>query len=301
MSGEELEEETYSLIFKSLKHPIRRRILRILADEPLAFSKILNGLSIDSAHMTYHLEQLGELIIHTPDGKYRLSSIGTAAKKLMSRVEDQTPSLTPPTKKGTVFKTVTAVCIMLLVFALIPASLYFYQYVVFTNGWAAISHVLIPANQSFSYNITIVYVESGPTAYRSEEHSVYIKKLRPLETPTAWEDDYAIFDLEINSPSFFDVRTYDSDGKMVEHATVDYQVRMNTTRRMKIKINSPGTYRFESNNTRSKQTPCATLSAGMRREGFEKPYYYYGIAGLGIAIICPSFMLVFRILTKRKI
>jgi len=33
MAEDNIEEETYSLIFTSLKHPIRRRILRMLADK----------------------------------------------------------------------------------------------------------------------------------------------------------------------------------------------------------------------------------------------------------------------------
>jgi len=41
MVEDNMEEETYSLIFTSLKHPIRRRILRMLADKPLTYSEIL--------------------------------------------------------------------------------------------------------------------------------------------------------------------------------------------------------------------------------------------------------------------
>jgi predicted transcriptional regulator len=49
LAKEEISEETYSLIFNSPKHPIRRNILRMLVDGPLAFSEILDGLSIDSS------------------------------------------------------------------------------------------------------------------------------------------------------------------------------------------------------------------------------------------------------------
>jgi len=50
------EEETYSLIYASLRHPIRRRILRMLKDKPLTFSEILEAVDIDSGHLNYHLE-----------------------------------------------------------------------------------------------------------------------------------------------------------------------------------------------------------------------------------------------------
>jgi len=98
MPGEKIEEETYSLIFRSLKHPIRRKILRILVDKELSFSQILDILSIDSGHLSYHIENLGDLVRHSSDGKYELSSIGAAAVNLMSGVED-VPKLLAPTGK----------------------------------------------------------------------------------------------------------------------------------------------------------------------------------------------------------
>ena len=97
MSGEKIEEETYSLIFKSLKHPIRRKILRILIGKQLAFSQILDILSIDSGHLSYHIENLGDLVKHSANGKYELSGIGVAAVNLMSGVEER-PQLLTPTK-----------------------------------------------------------------------------------------------------------------------------------------------------------------------------------------------------------
>ncbi|TET26814.1 MAG: ArsR family transcriptional regulator, partial [Candidatus Bathyarchaeum sp.] len=87
MDEDNLEEETYSLIFTSLKHPIRRRILRMLADKPLTYSEILETLNIDSGHLSYHLENLGDLTVHANNGHYKLSSFGVAAVKLMGGVE----------------------------------------------------------------------------------------------------------------------------------------------------------------------------------------------------------------------
>jgi len=82
------EEETYSIMFRSLKHPARRRILRMLAEKPMTFSQLLEALGTSSPHLTYHLESLGELLSKTPDGKYRLSSFGEAAVATMKNVEE---------------------------------------------------------------------------------------------------------------------------------------------------------------------------------------------------------------------
>ena len=82
------EEETYSTIFTGLKHPARRKILRMLSEETLTFSRILEELGISSSHLTYHLENLGELISKMEDGRYRLSTFGVAAVNTMRGVEE---------------------------------------------------------------------------------------------------------------------------------------------------------------------------------------------------------------------
>jgi len=82
------EEETYSIMFTSLKHPARRKILRLLAVKPKTFSKILEELAISSSHLTYHLENLGELVIKAEDGTYKLSTFGEAAVTAMREVEE---------------------------------------------------------------------------------------------------------------------------------------------------------------------------------------------------------------------
>jgi DNA-binding transcriptional ArsR family regulator len=86
MSG--LDEEPYSGIFNSLKHPVRRKILRMLSEKPNSFSEILESLGVSSSYLTYHLESLGQLVSKTDDGKYKLSNFGEAAVGTMSRVEE---------------------------------------------------------------------------------------------------------------------------------------------------------------------------------------------------------------------
>jgi DNA-binding transcriptional ArsR family regulator len=82
------EEEPYSTMFGSLRHPIRRRILRMLSEKPRSFSEMLGDSEVSSSHLTYHLENLGQLVSKTDDGKYRLSTFGQAAVATMSRIEE---------------------------------------------------------------------------------------------------------------------------------------------------------------------------------------------------------------------
>ncbi len=87
------EEDSYSTIFTSLKHPIRRRLLRILSDEPQSFSDLQKQFKIESSHLTYHIESLRNLLYKTPDGKYALSSFGEAAVSMMKNVEEPPKAL----------------------------------------------------------------------------------------------------------------------------------------------------------------------------------------------------------------
>lgn len=86
MSGS--EEETYSIMFSSLKHPARRKILRMLSERTMTFSQMLEELAIPSSHLTYHLENLGELVIKEENGKYKLSSFGKASVAMMKGAEE---------------------------------------------------------------------------------------------------------------------------------------------------------------------------------------------------------------------
>ena len=80
-------EEIYSTMFSSLKHPARRKILRILSEKPLTFSEMLDLLGVSSSNLTYHLESLGELISQE-NGIYKLSTFGSAAVGTMKIVEE---------------------------------------------------------------------------------------------------------------------------------------------------------------------------------------------------------------------
>jgi DNA-binding transcriptional ArsR family regulator len=82
------QDDQYSDMFASLKHPIRRKILRILSAGPQSFSDMQKTFGIESSHLTYHLEGLGQLLIKTEDGKYALSSLGDAAVSMMNHVEE---------------------------------------------------------------------------------------------------------------------------------------------------------------------------------------------------------------------
>jgi hypothetical protein len=81
-------EETYSAMFSSLKHPARRKILRMLSEKSMTFSQMLDELGIPGSHLTYHLENLSEFLVKMEDGTYKLSSVGEASLSVMKGAEE---------------------------------------------------------------------------------------------------------------------------------------------------------------------------------------------------------------------
>ena len=90
----DFEEDTYSSIFLALKHPVRRKILRMLDEAPATYTQILNRLSFETGFLNYHLEGLTGLVAKDRDDKYLLSEFGEAALSLITRVETPVKSKT---------------------------------------------------------------------------------------------------------------------------------------------------------------------------------------------------------------
>ena len=82
------EDEIYSTMFTSLKHPVRRKILRMLGQKPMTFTEIVGELEISSPNLTYHLESLGELVYKMDNDQYKLSAFGHATINAMQSIED---------------------------------------------------------------------------------------------------------------------------------------------------------------------------------------------------------------------
>jgi len=59
----------------------------MLEEQPLAFSEMQEALNINSAHLSYHLSAMKELLNQTEQGKYVLSTFGEATISLMQNIE----------------------------------------------------------------------------------------------------------------------------------------------------------------------------------------------------------------------
>ena len=295
------EEETYSIIFKSLRHPIRRRILRMLGDKPLSFSEMLELLSMDSGHLNYHLENLGELLAHTPDGKYKLSVSGVAAAKLMGGVEEQPPKLANfSSKKKAVSQTIAVLSTIVLLFTLVPSSLFFYDYTKMTSDQNNLVTQSIPKNATFNVYTTIAYGIGGET-WTSDGY-VNRTEPAPFNTRILWDKDFIIFTPKISGNSTLHYSIYDPNNVPVEQGTI-YCGAGSYWSPSEFPLEC-GTWRFEAEYLSYPDygsiPSSITLNIATRRDRFEKPYYYYGIAGFLIAAACPSLVIALWVWAKGK-
>lgn len=165
---EGFEEETYSTVFASLRHPIRRKILRTLSEGPQSFSDLQRTIGIESSHLTYHLEGLTSLLAKTENGEYILSSLGRIAVSTMKQVEEP-----PSTSLTTQFlprfwkrerTRILALGIISIILAVGLVGVFAYHVSAINDKDSAISllnsQVAILQNQISSANSTIAFLTS---------------------------------------------------------------------------------------------------------------------------------------------
>jgi len=102
----------------------------MLSERSMTFSQMLEELEIPGSHLTYHLENLGELVVKMEDGKYKLSSAGEASCSIMKGAEDAPNIQTKFSLLPLRWKTLFTVFIIAIVFL---ASMSFVQYASFNQ------------------------------------------------------------------------------------------------------------------------------------------------------------------------
>ena len=331
MAKDKIEEETYSLIFTSLKHPIRRRMLRMLAVKSLTFSEILESLTIDSGHLNYHLESLGDLVFHSQDGKYLLSSIGAAAVRLMGGVEEL-PSPTS-SKKHKISQVMPKVFSLVLAILLFVTSIHFVTYTTpiststLNQDKVYPTPFVIGAGQTFEFNVTLEYWRYSTSPYDDTKVGPPIGN--PIFSRMLYAGPDGLTDYT------FEVQPAPNNLTAQAKGSVWLDFRLNTTSRTKnnaiilmpfgfpngltvnvytpnenrslgkldwtygkidhftspiVEVNQLGTYRFVIKNNDSDEWTGA-LTPNVEWQVMEKPYFYYGAAGLVISIGCFALIL----------
>ena len=74
--------------FEAVAHPLRIKILKLLAERPVGFSELKRELGIKSSgKLDFHLRKLGGLIALNSDGKYTLTKEGYAALQAITTIK----------------------------------------------------------------------------------------------------------------------------------------------------------------------------------------------------------------------
>ncbi len=83
-----VNQENISKILSILSHPLRREILISLSEKgESSFTDMLNLLKVDTGKLSFHLRALEAFIEQTPTGKYKLSSAGESAIRVIRDIE----------------------------------------------------------------------------------------------------------------------------------------------------------------------------------------------------------------------
>ena len=114
------EEDTYTAIFSALKHPIRRKILRMLEVAPATYTEMMKALGVETGLLNYHLESLSTLLAKNDQGRYHLSGFGEAAVSLTRRVEEPASGRSAQASAGR--RAITAFIVGLLIVCVAVAS-----------------------------------------------------------------------------------------------------------------------------------------------------------------------------------
>jgi hypothetical protein len=281
MPNQEDTEETYSTIFSSLKHPIRRKILRMLEDRELTFSDMLEVLGIDSGHLSYHLENLGDLTARSQNGKYRLSSFGVAAVRLMSGVEEyNAPSNSKPKSNESTYTKILPVVIAI---TLLVVSVYSAVLVTSSQSEMA-NHSGIPLalghNETFSYPINFTHAR----IFESSASSFGITLATPdfANAINKWDEYYLVVDFEINQTYELNSTVQDSSGKVISSALWYGSPADYFSAGSGAIITEPGSYQVDIRNV-NPDLFYAKMGIRVLGQHFQRPLFYYGLAGLTAA------------------
>ena len=290
------------MILSALKHPLRRKILRMLSDKPLSFSEILESLSIDSGHLNYHIKSMGDIITRTDDGKYALSSVGLAAIELVGKVEEQDKS-NRTNKRAKRIGRLSLVFSAIFAIALLTACVYALTFT--TQDQVAIFGanpdpnliqmvpVRIGPHQTFGYNITFIQVDYGS----DQAYSIDVGQQQTLvRIPLARNDfcewrkyfSYTGFGLNGTSSS---LKVQDQDGIVLGrrgsiNGTISTSFRLGSVYSPKF-----GNYSLQIENFGDEEVNATLVPSGGYMF-YQKPLFGYGIVGLILLIIYPVLLIL---------
>lgn len=132
------------MMFSALNHPIRRRIIEMLARNSVTYTYMLEELDIDTGKLNFHLKKLEDLIEKDEKGLYNLTDKGLRAFSILQQVPEKIEEASAARRAATYF---------LDFFAVILVSLSYFIFPIKISGIIQQEFVITP-----SYILTILLV-----------------------------------------------------------------------------------------------------------------------------------------------
>jgi len=304
---DKIEEETYSLIFKTLKHPLRRKILRMLAEKPHSYSEILEELAIDSGHLSYHLENLGDIITRTKNEKYALSTIGQAALKLMNGVEEQHSSIKKVkrarriSKTAIIFSTIFAIALLTWnVYALTFTTQQQTTLFGINQEFEKVPIILQP-NQKGNYTISLKTIDSETgTGYSINKDTTTVFVSPSTNTATEWTRRFSDTKFQLNGTWDIIITIYNCDSKILDQRRESGDILSIVSVGLNFELTEPGNYTLQFENLEGEFS--GTLVPQGTQVTYRKPLFDYGIVGIIVLMLYPILLFLSRkLITSTRI
>ena len=103
-------------MFSALNHPIRRKIIEMLAKNNMQYTQMLEKLNIDTGKLNFHLKKLEDLITKDEKGLYRLTDKGLKAFSIIQQVPEKIEEASPARRAVAYFLDFFAVVLVSLLF-----------------------------------------------------------------------------------------------------------------------------------------------------------------------------------------
>jgi len=110
-------------MFSALNHPIRRRIIEMLARDNMQYTHMLEELDVDTGKLNFHLKKLGDLIEKDEKGLYKLTDKGLRAFSIIQQVPEKIEEASAARRIAAYFLDFFAVILVSLIYFIFPIKI----------------------------------------------------------------------------------------------------------------------------------------------------------------------------------
>ncbi|HEC95903.1 MAG TPA: hypothetical protein ENI50_02655 [Euryarchaeota archaeon] len=111
------------MMFSALNHPIRQRIIEMLARNSVTYTCMLEELDMDTGKLNFHLKKLGDLIEKNEKGLYKLTDKGLRAFSIIQQVPEKIEEASAARRIAAYFLDFFAVILVSLIYFIFPIKI----------------------------------------------------------------------------------------------------------------------------------------------------------------------------------